>query len=535
MNPLDGNLSFSDYVAIAKRRAWLVVGVSLLVLLIAVLVINKLPPRYRSTATVSVESQQIPDELVQSTVVGLANEGIGFIQQRVMTSTKLLGVIDKFRLYPEMRNKEPDSKLVAVLRENIFLDTIRDQAARQGGIVAFTLGFEHKDPETAAAVANELVGMFLDENVKTRTARASETTEFLRKEAARLADQVGDTEARVAEFKRAHSDALPEHLELHLSMLQRSENDLNVLDREIIALEQDLRLLETQRSLGVASLSQTLPGERPVVSPAQQLAALKLELVQKEAIYSPAHPDLNWLKRAIAKLEQEMKDDQTLLSSGSGVDPARAQIESEIVSATSRLASLRENKTALQRKIEDLQQRVLTTPQVERDLKGLTRDYENAIAEYDDIRAKQQQAEMAESLETQQKAERFVLLEAPIVPSVPVWPEKKKFYVLGFAAAVGGGGGAAFLAELLDTSIRGPTILMSILQRHPLATIPFIETSADRRRVRLRRLFVILGACFVLIAALVMTHFYFQRLDILIDALLTDGPVAVLRSGGASR
>ena len=526
MNPLDGNLTFPDYIAIAKRRAWLFIGISLLVLLVAVPVIDKLPPRYRSTATVSVESQQIPDDLVQSTVVGLANERIGFIQQRVMTNSRLLGVIDKFRLYPEMRNQEPDSELVAELRENIFFEMIRDQAAsRSGSIVAFTLGFEHKDPETAAAVASELVGMFLDENVKTRTARASETTEFLRKEAARLADQVGATEARVAEFKRAHSDALPEHLELHLSMLQRSENDLNLLEREIIALEQDLRLLETQRSLGVASLTQTLPGERAVVSPAQQLAALKVELAQKEAIYSSAHPDLSWLKRAIANLKQEVEKEQALGSSSSGTDPARAQIESEIVSATSRLTSLREQKKALQRKIENLQQRVLTTPQVERDLKGLTRDYENAIAEYDEIRAKQQQAEMAESLETQQKAERFVLLEAPLVPSVPVWPEKPKLYVMAFAAAVAGGGGMAFLAELLDASIRGPTALMSILQRHPIATIPIIETAADRRRTRQRRLLLLLGACLLLISALVMTHFFFQRLDILVDSLVTGGPL----------
>ena len=529
MNPLDGNLTFSDYVAIAKRRAWLFIGVSLFVLLVAVPVIDKLPPRYRSTATVSVESQQIPDEFVQSTVVGLANERIGFIQQRVMTSSRLLGIIDRFHLYPEMRNEEPDSKLVEELRENIFFETIRDPAAQRGGIVAFTLAFEHEDPGTAAAVASELVGMFLEENVKTRTARASETTEFLRKEAARLADQVGATEARVAEFKRAHSDALPEHLELHLSMLQRSENDLNLLDRETIALEQDLRLLQTQRSLGVASLTQTLPGERAVVLPAQQLAALKVELAQKEAIYSSAHPDLNWLKRAIANLEQEVENEQARGSSSSGTDPARAQIESEIVSATSRLASLREQKSALQHKIEDLQQRVLTTPKVERDLKGLTRDYENAIAEYDEIRSKQQQAEMAESLETQQKAERFVLLEAPLVPSVPVWPEKQKFYVLAVAAAAGGGGGAAFLAELLDTSIRGPSVLISILQGHPLATIPFIETGADRRRARQRRLLLLLGACFVLIGALVITHFFFQRLDVLLDSLMTDGPFAVLR------
>ena len=82
----------------------------------------------------------------------------------------------------------------------------------------------------------------------------------------------------------------------------------------------------------------------------------------------------------------------------------------------------------------------------------------------------------------------------------------------------------AFLAELLDASIRGPTALMSILQRHPIATIPIIETAAERRRTRQRRLLLLMGACLLLISALVMTHFFFQRLDILVGSFVTGGP-----------
>ena len=44
----------------------------------------------------------------------------------------------------------------------------------------------HLRPEVANKVANELVTLFLDENIKQRTERASETTEFLTREADKL-------------------------------------------------------------------------------------------------------------------------------------------------------------------------------------------------------------------------------------------------------------------------------------------------------------------------------------------------------------
>ena len=44
--------------------------------------------------------------------------------------------------------------------------------------------------EVTQKVANELVTLFLNENIKSRTARAAETTDFLGKESDRLRTQI---------------------------------------------------------------------------------------------------------------------------------------------------------------------------------------------------------------------------------------------------------------------------------------------------------------------------------------------------------
>jgi capsular polysaccharide biosynthesis protein len=224
---MEQTLNISDYLAIAKRRIWYGLIPFLLVLAVAVVVINVLPPIYRASAKVSVESQQIPEHLVQSTVVGYADQRLAYIQEHVMTSQRLMDIIHKFNLFPKLHD-EPESVLVDKLQDRISLHRILNPAARGGGAVAFTLSFEYQNPNTAAEVVNTLVALFLAENVKTRTERATETTEFLKKESERLRQQVSTIDARVAEYKQKHGDALPEHLNMHMNMLQTAENSLPV-------------------------------------------------------------------------------------------------------------------------------------------------------------------------------------------------------------------------------------------------------------------------------------------------------------------
>jgi len=515
---MNDTLTLSDYIAIAKRRVWYLTLVPILVAALAVPVIHAWPRIYRSTATVSVESQQVPEELVQSTVVGYADQRIELVRQRVLTNATLRAIIDQHRLYPVERDRKPIDRLIEKLRERIVLERIQDRSSARP-TVAFTLGVEDEDPETAAALAKQIVDMFLKENLSARTARAMETTEFLRRETARLDNQVAGLEKALASFKQEHGNALPEHLTMRLNMLQVAEAELKRIEGEAIALEQENRFLETQRASLGAILTATPAGNRMEASPAQQLAALKAEFAQKSAIYSAAHPDLRYLKNRIAGLEMDLPKGAAR-EIADAADPAQAQMQSKISSNTARLESLKSERPALKAKIEALQQQIIETPQVEAGLNELTRVYQRTLAEAEDIRAKQRSAELAESLEQEEKAERFVLLEPPQVPTIPVRPEETKLYLMGLLLALGSGAGSAFLAETLDTTIRGASQLAAVLQQHPFAVVPFIESAGDRRRTHARRLLISLGLAAILALTLLVVHLFVQPLEVLWRSLL---------------
>ena len=92
----EAELTLRDYFAILKRRYLFLIIPFVLVLTVSVGVALLMAPVYQSTGTIMVESQQIPDNFVQSTVTSYADERIGVITQRVMIRENLLRIIDKF-------------------------------------------------------------------------------------------------------------------------------------------------------------------------------------------------------------------------------------------------------------------------------------------------------------------------------------------------------------------------------------------------------------------------------------------------------
>ena len=474
-----------DYARILRRRIPYLI-VSFLTLAVAAgSVVFLLPDFYRSTGKISVESQQIPADLVRSTVPGTANQRIGAIQQLVMTDARLSELIHKFGLYESYVKSHPMESVVEKFRKRITIESYSDPFSPNSGAISFEISFDDMDARTARDVAQALVQMFLDENVQTRSSRAADTADFLTVQADRLKAQVHMLDQSLADFKSKHSDALPEHLDLRMSMIQQGEFDLRAVQREISAAEQEVRLLEMQRDSFRNVVSQKTDGSAVVMSPEEQLSAYREELARISALYTESHPDVGRLKRLVASAEARVVSQarpRSARDEGKTSNVERGPIASKIAAAQTRLASLRAQERDLAVKMESLQSQILKTPETERGLRELMFAYESAAKDYESIRSRQQEAELAESLESEKMAERFVLLEPPTVAAVPFKPNRLKLLMIVLVAAIGAAAGIAFAAELLDDRIHDAQTLAGVLEGRPLAILPFVADAAERRR-----------------------------------------------------
>jgi len=537
-----------------------------------------LPPVYRSTGTILVEAPQIPDSLLRTTATATSSAGdrVGIIIQRVMTRANIVQVAERFKLF-QGGGPANEGQIVDAMHKAITVEPVTDEMdgvrSRGGSTMAFTVSFDHRNPDTAAAVAKELVSLFLRENVRNRTVRAAETTNFLRQESGKLKSQVNSIENQIAQFKERHRDSLPDRLTPNITSLDRAKNNLQETKKEIESTQAERRLLDIQLTAARSGLSlknapYTLQGGR--LTPAQELEQLQAELIEKSAIYDRAHPDIISLERKIALLKSqygietsreevkrrlselkvqlkeakakysaqhpdvksltsEIKKVEAQLASipegsiksaaqggGEMVDPVYAHVQAQIEAADDRIKSLRSEEQSLRKRIAELEAIVAETPMIERGLSGLTRDYQNAVRKYDEIKAKEMEAQLAENLEEDKKAERLTLLDPPTLPDAPVKPNRLKFIAYGFALAVAAGGAGFLFIESIDSSIRGASGYRTMFKNSPYIVIPYIATTAELRQRQMAMMGFLLSFIVLAMTALVAFHLYVRPLDAII-------------------
>lgn len=565
---MDVELSFRDYFVIVKRRILFFVIPAALILPIGVALAILLPPVYQATGTILVESQQVPQDLVRSTVTSFADERIQFIRQKVMTRQTLLDISEKYGIFQGKDRPDSLSEVVDEMRSRVDIEILsadlKPGRQHNRATIAFTISYSDRDAGRALRVTNEFVTLFLNENVKSRIQRASETTDFLAQEAKRLRKKLESTERELATYKQENSNALPENLNLHLGMLERARQDQEKAEREIAGLEQELRFLDMQRmSYGADQLSNNVVSR----TPAEELAALRTKLVALRAVYGDSHPDVRSIRRRIAAFEHELDpsyrraelekkltaakarladaaDDATAsqsakaevaqlnadiaaldtLQDGNAVaasgDPIAGHVATQIAATKAQIASLTKYRDKVVASINDLEARIAQTPQVERGLTALQRNYENILKKYDETQAKKFEAQMAENLEEDQMAERFILLEPPHLPEKPVSPNRPKIIVLSLFLALAGGAGSVMFAEAVNSSITSAEQLAQVLKDSPIATIPYIVTTGQQRRRRQILHRMVLAVPVILIAILSGIHFLYMPLDIVLHKII---------------
>ncbi|PIP44376.1 MAG: chain-length determining protein, partial [Deltaproteobacteria bacterium CG23_combo_of_CG06-09_8_20_14_all_60_8] len=233
-----------DYLLIVKRRKWSLIGTAGLVVLISVITALVWPPSYKSVSTILIEEQEIPPDYVMTTVTSYAEQQLQITNQRIMSSTKLLEIVDRVGLYQDLREKLTTEEIVDKMRGDIHLDLINAEVMdRKTGrpataTIAFTLGYEGQDtPGKVQKTADVLASLFLEENLKVREKQASETFIFLEEEAKKVKADLEGLEAKIKTFKEQHADALPEMLQVNVQNLQRLDMDLQQLQSNSQRLE----------------------------------------------------------------------------------------------------------------------------------------------------------------------------------------------------------------------------------------------------------------------------------------------------------
>jgi uncharacterized protein involved in exopolysaccharide biosynthesis len=580
----DESKGLSEYLDIFIRRKLLIIFPAIVLSMIAIFIVNILPSTYKSEGLILIEAQEIPVDLVKSTVTSYADQRIQVIKQRIMTTENVMEIVRKFDLYKEMRKKSSPSQVVSQFKSNMAVDMVEANVTdprsgrKKRASIAFTVSFLDPSPKVAQIVANELVTKFLTENVRTRTEKAAETESFLEEEASKFQKKIQNLEKNIADFKNEYSDSLPELLTYNLSMVQRLEDELVANRNQIMTLKDQVAAFTLEQSTvhSFTSFDNVLPTQGNISSPQEkelialrsqygallsrysinhpdvislkkqvdsleaqlgikqseesqlviQLDEAKSKLVELSKKYSDNHPDVIESKSQIADLEKQLESRELAASINTAkqqqnspvkknVNPLYSQLQTKISLTEREIQRLVSRQKEVREKLADFEQRIVKTHQVKRAYDDLIRDHANHLSKYQELRAKQLQAQLAQNLESENKGESFSLIEPPQVPTKAEKPNRPKLMVMGVTASIGFGFGLAILFELLFGGVRGHKAIASITGHPPLVVIPIIQTNNDLR-IRRRKKYA-LGISFIIIAiaSTIIFHFFVMNLEIL--------------------
>jgi uncharacterized protein involved in exopolysaccharide biosynthesis len=473
-----------------RRRSIWIVTIFPSVLIIAIFLAYWLPAQYRSTATLMLEQGAIQDDIIKSTVRSYAGEQIDVIQGRVMTVEALRDLVQQFDPYPDEKAMSADAKAQRVIEDTSFehVDPVtfksKDEAA------AVSLYYQNPDPRRASDVATRLTNLFLSYHQKVRQEAAHAATKIIQDRSDSLAKQLADLDDEYARLRAANGGVLPDEKGGLEDARYRADHDLNDLEKQ-------LRTAQEQESLLTIQLSATSPNLLLAQGAANQgagvpnanglnqngltdIATVKAQLADAELRYTPDHPDVKRLKRALAALQAQ----QTAASAAPADNPEYRRISGQLAAAKAEVTALTSATARARAQLAQYAANANPSSALTRQVVDLERRRQLLQVEYQDVQEKLKSAQLGQVAESGKDAEHFALLQSPYPTTTPYSPNRIGVILLGFVLGAALAGAAVAIAESSDPSVRGARDVASMNGVLILANIPEILLPSDVSRRR---------------------------------------------------
>lgn len=420
-----------------------------------------IPPRYQSSAVMLVQSSQLPDDVTGDLKSDLIDRRMARIKQQITSRPDLVSLINRLGLYSDRVRTEPLSAVVEEMRNSISLTPT--VASAPGGksterTIAFQLSFDYPQPGPAQTVAQSLMDRILELQAGGSIEQATNTAAFLSDQVKGLQEKIDAVQGQMAAITARNGGVLANS---GVTMLGGNSGSYDV---QIAALQRDNANLVAQKSL-IGTADERDP---VVISAESQLAAARAQ-------YSESHPDV-----VLAK--QRLSEARTLAQQNAQRAPV-GTIDQQIKFNNQQIAALTAAKAREQAQVNATLASQARAPLVQQQISDLQQRLAGLNEQYQQAQGKLLAAQAGVRAEDEQMGERLSVVEPPIVPDAPIWPNRLLIMAMGVGGGLALGLVLALGIELLLRPIRDPKLLAAVTGLPPLGVVPLLHGAAERRSI----------------------------------------------------
>ena len=452
--PVDYAAEFHKYWHALIERIWIVVLCIVLCVAGGAIYLRRASVLYSSTATIQVEQTQqrvfkdgSPSENLQ------ALDFLQTVVQSLKARPMLESVAETNRLASNPRfltetNDVGDDPVMKALDRAITVKLRR-------GTRLIDITVNHSDPSLAAQIANSLVEQYDRENASRHVSSSSTANELLKKEAARLADKLKESEQELQDYKETNSKAASLDDKQNTVVAELKELSTKATEAKSIRIRAEAdynQVRELGTNVEALLTLATVANDSTVVASRIALSKAEDDFAVLQQRYKDKHPKYIQARSQIQNLQADLAD-KTLKSS----QKVKAALEAATAAETALNEALRKQETAS-----------LELSQLAIKYGVLTRQVESDRALYQSVLNRISETSVTEKM--QPTTVRKV--QPATVPLKPFSPKKMMIMALSGFGGVSIGLFIVLGLAMLDTSIRTVDQAESMLGMPVLASIP---------------------------------------------------------------
>ncbi|MCI0561601.1 MAG: hypothetical protein MN733_24190 [Nitrososphaera sp.] len=499
------------YLRMVWHHRWIALTCAFVVCLIGWIGVSILPNKYESTASLYIEKTSLPQPWLNKDI---AAQSAAADEMATMMRHALFVRPNLERLARAAGAGKTDAA-INYIKELLEIYSTPDKR----GI--YDIAYQHTDPRVAHSVVRTTVEMFKEALIKVSQNHAENAQRFITQQMKEYEAKLEEAEQRLKQFKQKNIGLMPDDGRSYYARLEDTRNlyrsaalDLNEAEDSATSIRAQLNSFKTTAGNALEAGGVQNPIFEQVKAQQTKVAELQLKFTDK-------HPDViagkRLLDELLTKTSSEARDP---VSTGErnlnslDYNPAYQGLKLQLSKAEANAAALRARVTEYKRRLDALEQDIVTIPQVEAELVSLNRDY---AVQQDKYQKLAEGREIA-ALSNKAGSGNVKVLKQSRLPRTPIGPSRFVFNAAVFAIAVASGVALALALALSNPMIYTRRGLEKLINIPVLGTVSY---NGSTSRLKPYKPFVDLsfffGISVLLVLYVTLNVMYLLEVDVLMN------------------
>ena len=463
-----------NYFDAIKRFSWQALIVAVVLSLAGWVVVIFMPNQYEATSRLHLSNESMMGPLLKGLAAesNLTREMASLMRRTLINRPNLEKVLQSTDIGLVAKTPKEKERLLRGLGERI-------QVEGDAKSKIFKIRFVDENPQIVRNVVQALTTIFLENSLGATRKDAFAAQRFLNKEIGEYEIKLQKAENKLKQFKQKNVGLMPSDGENYFSKLNQATNGLQTAQLELREAQKRLGALRAQsvKEKGQRSLRQ----KEALIE--KEIAEVKEKLDKLRSQFTEKHPDIAFYRQRLKEL-YAIRDTQgrqkqpvytrPFTSEARSMDIALGKAEGDVAALKVRVATYK-------KQLANLNSRIDVMPGVEAELAQLNRDYGVIKKTYEGLVQRREAALLSDQAEMSSDNLQFRVIEYPVVPILPVSPNRFKWISLVFLGSVGAGLGVSILLGQLMPVVSTTKELKQLTGLPVLGSVSMVWNDKQKR------------------------------------------------------